>query len=157
MANSSRISKRVAEIYNRLDSQIRENVELAGKCEACGKCCNFDTFDHRLFVSTPELIYLTRQVPGKKLKRMPTAKCPYQVNDKCTIHEYRFAGCRIFCCHGDEDFQSKLSESVLTKFKAVCEKLPIPYRYTDLATALNSFSANTCQSAGESPAAGRGG
>ena len=138
MANSSRISKRVAEIYNRLDSQIRENAELAGKCEACGKCCDFEKFDHRLFVTPPELIYLAEQMPDKKLRSMLTGRCPYNEEGKCSIYEHRFAGCRIFCCHGDADFQSKLSESVLTKFKAVCEELQIPYRYTDLKSALSA-------------------
>jgi len=135
----SRLLKRVAEIYNWLDSQIRQYSDLAGVCDACGKCCDFDgqAFDHRLFVTTPELIYLAANLDAENIKPMPSARCPYNIDGKCTIYEYRFAGCRIFCCQADADFQSRLSESALRKFKSLCTEFQIPYRYTDLATALN--------------------
>jgi len=130
--------ERVAEIYSWLDSQIR-NSNVAGKCDTCGKCCDFDSFEHRLFVTTPELMYLSANSGAENIKPMTTSQCPYNINGKCEIYEYRFAGCRSFCCNGDTDFQSRLSESALGKFKSICTEFQIPYRYTDLATALNSF------------------
>jgi hypothetical protein len=72
---------------------------------------------------------------------MPGGRCPYNVDGKCTIYEYRFSGCRIFCCNADEDFQSRLSEEVLQKLKAICTEFQIPYRYADLAAALGSFTS----------------
>jgi hypothetical protein len=66
------------------------------------------------------------------------------------IYKYRFAGCRIFCCKGDRDFQSRLSESILRRLKSICVRYKISYQYLDLATALNSFSIGTCRSAVES-------
>jgi Fe-S-cluster containining protein len=165
--------KRVAEIYKWLDSQIRKSVHLAGICDACGKCCNFAQFDHRLFVTTPELMYLAaylgvaltaktaesaekKEKNKNKIKRSDNTKnfsvlcelggkremsrCPYNIDGKCSVYEHRFSGCRIFSCKGDTDFQSRLSESAVKKFKAICEQFQIPYRYTDLATALNGFS-----------------
>jgi len=165
----TQILKRVAEIYNWLDREIRSNADLAGQCNACGKCCNFENpagtsehgFDHRLFVTTPEMIYLTMNLGAEKIKPMVTSRgstlstwfdfahhkslktgtltirCPYNIDGKCTIYEYRFAGCRIFCCKADTDFQSRLSESVLKKFKSICTELGVPYRYIYLAGALN--------------------
>ena len=132
--------KRVAEIYEWLDSQIRESVHLAGICGTCGKCCDFAQFDHRLFVTTPELIYLRANLHSKNLKLMKTGQCPYNAGGKCSVYEHRFSGCRIFSCKGDTDFQSRLSESAVKKFKAFCEQFQIPYRYTDLTIALNGFS-----------------
>jgi Fe-S-cluster containining protein len=140
--------KRVAEIYKWLDSQIRKSVHLAGICDACGKCCDFSKFDHRLFVTTPELVYLAANLGAENVRPMTTSRgstslttgCPYNVDGKCTIYEYRFSGCRIFSCKGDTDFQSRLSESAVKKFKAICEQFQIPYRYTDLATAMDGFS-----------------
>jgi Fe-S-cluster containining protein len=140
--------KKVAEIYKWLDSQIRESVHLAGICNTCGKCCDFAQFDHRLFVTTPELMYLAANLGAENVKPMTTGRgstplttgCPYNVGGKCTIYKYRFSGCRIFSCKGDTDFQSRLSESTLKKFKSLCTDLQIPYRYTDLATALNDFT-----------------
>ena len=135
----NRLIERVSDIYAWVDSQLREGGDAAGRCEGCGKCCDFESFDHRLFVTMPELMYLATMLGADKIKSMPGGRCPYNVEGKCTIHEYRFAGCRIFCCNGDRDFQSELSESALKKLKSACEELQIPYRYSDLARALNNF------------------
>lgn len=131
--------RRVSEIYRWLDEQIRRSGDLAGFCKACGKCCDFDAFDHRLFVTPPELMYLTAHLGRENIKAMPEGRCPYNQDGKCGIYEHRFAGCRIFCCSGDADFQSGLSETVLSRLKSLCVEFQIPYRYTDLATALNSL------------------
>ncbi len=137
MTDNSQLLKKVAEVYNRLDSQVHHHSELAGVCDACGKCCDFESFDHHLFVTPPELMYLAANLGTENVKPMPRSRCPYNIADKCTIYEYRFAGCRIFCCKADTDFQSRLSESALRKLKSLCTEFRIPYRYTDLATALN--------------------
>jgi Fe-S-cluster containining protein len=131
---NKKIAKRVEEIYNWLDEQIAANQDKAGKCEACGKCCDFETFGHRLFVTTPEMIYFAEKIGSKNLKPMTTGRCGYQAGDKCTVYKYRFASCRIFCCKGDSRFQSELTEAVIKKFKALCDELKIPYRYTDAGT-----------------------
>jgi Fe-S-cluster containining protein len=135
---NTRLLRKVAEVYDWLDSQISENIALAGHCDACGKCCDFKGFDHQLFITTPELMYLAAKVGAENIKPMTDSRCPYQTNDKCTVYDFRFAGCRIFCCKGDADFQSRLSETALKKFKSICEQFQIPYRYLDLATALTS-------------------
>jgi hypothetical protein len=67
-----------------------------------------------------------------------TCRCPYQVDGKCTVYPHRFAACRIFCCKGNAGFQSELTETVLKKFKALCDEFNIPYRYEDLPTALRT-------------------
>jgi Fe-S-cluster containining protein len=130
--------QKVDEIYNWLDLQISNHSNLAGLCDVCGRCCNFESFDHRLFVTTPEVMYLSAKLGGKDIKPMTTSRCPYQTDGKCTVYKFRFAGCRIFCCKADKDFQSSLSEAAIKKFKLLCTEFPIPYRYTDLATALNA-------------------
>ena len=121
-------------IYSQLDEQIKENP---ADCSACGKCCDFASFGHELFVTSAEMIYLKHNVGTKP---MPTDRCPYQVDNKCTIHPHRFAACRIFFCKANEDFQSELSEQTLNKLKSLCTEFNLPYRYTDLATALNNPS-----------------
>ena len=140
MKTNRRIVNKVREIYERLDSQTRDQTNLAGVCRGCGKCGDFGEFDHRLFVTPPELMYLSAEMGTENIRPMPTSRCPYNIDGKCTVYEHRFAGCRIFCCKGDADFQSKLSESALEELKALCTELEIPYRYTELAGALNSFA-----------------
>ena len=136
---NNQLLKKVAEIYNWLDVEIRQHSDLTGACDTCGRCCDFDAFDHRLFVTPPELMYLAANLGTEKIKPMTTSRCPYNSDGKCEIYKYRFAGCRIFCCRADADFQSSLSESAVKKFKSICTEFQIPYRYSDLATALNSF------------------
>jgi Fe-S-cluster containining protein len=137
-ANS--LLRTVAEVYEWIDSQVRSHNDLAGHCRACGKCCDFAGFDHRLFVTPPEMIYLAANVGAENLRPMAGSQCPYQADGKCTIYEHRFAGCRIFCCGSSADFQSALSELAVSRLRALCERLNIPYRYTDLPTALNSLA-----------------
>ena len=132
MNSNEQVVKKVTEIYDQLDKAIAGSL-----CDKCGKCCDFESYDHRLFVTTPEIIYLTENLGPKNIKPMPASRCPYNINNKCTIHKFRFAGCRIFNCKSDNDFQSQLSESAIKKFKQICTDLKIPYQYTDLPTALN--------------------
>jgi hypothetical protein len=132
--------ERVAEVYKWLEEQICSGGDLAGECRSCGNCCDFEGFDHRLFVSPPELMYLAANLSPENIKPMPSSRCPYNVDGKCTVYKYRFSGCRIFCCNGDADFQSRLSEEALGKFKSICMEFQIPYLYTDLAVALNSLA-----------------
>jgi hypothetical protein len=132
--------ERVAEIYNWLELQIRSGGDLAGACRSCGDCCDFEGFDHRLFVSPPELMYLAANLNPENIKPMPSSRCPYNIDGKCSIYEYRFSSCRIFCCSGDADFQSWLSEAALMELKSICTGFKIPYHYTDLAAALNSLA-----------------
>ena len=136
----SHLLNKVAEVYGWLDEQIRFTEGLVGRCDSCGKCCDFDAFDHRLFVTPPELMYLVAKLGGVNLKPMAEGRCPYHLVCQCTVYKYRFAGCRIFSCKGDSEFQSGLSESVLKKFKLICTEFNIPYRYVDLASGLNSYA-----------------
>jgi len=154
MQSNRRLIKKVAEIYDWLDLQLAENPDLAGGCDACGKCCDFENFDHRLFVTPPEEMYLAANLGSEDTTSRGstklTIKCPYNIDGKCSVYKYRFAGCRIFYCKGDsatrladkKDFQSRLSESALKKFKMICEESGIAYRYIDLATALNKIPSN---------------
>jgi hypothetical protein len=164
MKVNKEIVKRVEAIYKWLDEQIAAHQEAAGVCDACGKCCDFESFGHRLFVTTPEILYFkcavchsdrsdakrreaeesiktdssTRSDKSGLARNDNYGRCCYQVENKCTVYDYRFAGCRIFCCKGDVRFQSDLTEAVIKKFKALCDEFKIPYRYVDLPTALTT-------------------
>jgi Fe-S-cluster containining protein len=147
----SRLIGEVAALYDWIDAQLREHGDLAGPCQACGDCCDFVGYDHLLFVTPPELIYLAEKLKATSLRKMDSGRCPYQDGTKCSIHPYRFSGCRIFCCSGDSDFQSRLTEAALKKLKALCERFGLSYRYADLAKALAAFSSSldTCRPAAE--------
>jgi hypothetical protein len=129
------IAGAVGQVYDWIDSQISQNP---AQCEVCGKCCDFEDYDHRLFVTSAELVYFAAKIEADMIKPMPAGRCPYNIDGECTVYAYRFGGCRIFSCKGDKDFQSQLSEQAVEKFKSICEMFNIPYCYTDLRAALNS-------------------
>ena len=139
MSEKGRLLKRVAEIYNWLDLQTDHYSDISGGCSACGRCCDFEEFDHLLYVTKPELMYLAAKIGDENIRPMAGRQCPYNVGGRCTIYENRFAGCRIFFCKADKDEQSKLSESALGKFKALCGEFGVPYRYSELGEALSGF------------------
>ena len=129
---NNQITEKVREVYDWLAEQIKGRSESAGQCRQCGKCCAFDDYDHRLFVTTPEVIYLKAKLGVENLKEMVSGVCRYNARGKCTVYRHRFAGCRIFCCSGDKDFQGELVEKAIKKFKKICDKYGIEYRYGDL-------------------------
>jgi Fe-S-cluster containining protein len=130
----------MADLYEWIDRQLTQNPDSAGQCSACGACCDFPVYDHRLYVTPPELVYLAAKLDTAALKPMLAGRCPYQQDERCTVHEYRFAACRIFCCKGDSTFQSALSEATVERLKAICERYNVPYRYQDLPAALETFN-----------------
>jgi Fe-S-cluster containining protein len=158
MKKNDQIIARVSEIYNWIEARQLANNGFAGQCAACGKCCDFQQYDHRLYVTTPEIIFFVEKLGLANLKQMTTARCCYQVKGKCGVHAYRFSGCRIFCCKGKATFQSELTEAAIKKFKALCAELQIPYQYVELSAALKSVVAAERPSAGStsSPQASSG-
>lgn len=141
MSRNEQIAVRVSEIYKWIEQQQLANKEIAGQCAACGKCCDFESYDHRLYVTTPEILFFVDKLSEKNIKKMTGGRCSYQIDNKCSVYDYRFAGCRIFSCKGNADFQSELTEAVIKKFKALCSELQIPYRYVELPVALKEAEA----------------
>ncbi len=139
MTRNRQLLNEVAAFYDWLDCQTRRYNKPEILCSVCGKCCKFKEFGHLLFVTGPELIFLAAN-RDDKLRKMPDDICPYNKWGKCTVYRHRFSGCRIYNCHADKDFQAVLSESAVKKLKSICETFDIPYRYTDLKTALENFN-----------------
>jgi Fe-S-cluster containining protein len=144
-----RLVEEVEALYAWIDEQLAQQPTDAGQCQACGECCDFVGYDHLLFVTPPELIYLAEKLNVSRLRQMTSGRCPYQEAAKCTVHPHRFAGCRVFGCRGNAEFQSDLTEEALRRLKAICEEFDVPYRYADLARALANFTNDSDLSAGE--------
>ncbi len=137
-----KIVAKVSEIYDWIETQLRIRNTDAGKCSACGECCDFGQYDHRLYVTTPEMIYFNEKIGAAGINQIKNGKCCYQINGKCSVYDYRFAGCRIFCCKGDAAFQGELTESAIKKFRALCDEFQIQYRYVDLLEAMKIVKDN---------------
>lgn len=140
----------VEDVYRQIDDTVaswmaasdRDSLDRHTRslCHACGRCCDFDSYGHKLFVTSAEIAYLAAMVGWENVLRMSGGECPYHLRGECTIHAHRFAGCRIFYCKGDPQAQSALSEWVSSRFKAICQETGTEYMYADLRTALNARS-----------------
>jgi len=118
---------------------VEEQASVLGQsCWACGDCCDFERFGHRLYVTTPELMYF-QHFAGPEIKTMTAGVCPYRIDGKCSVYPYRFSGCRIFACEGNTEQQNLLSEQTIRKFKTICTDHEIPYQYVYLKTGLDLF------------------
>jgi Fe-S-cluster containining protein len=119
---------------------LQEKLSGGAACKACGKCCDFESFGHRLYLTTPEWLYFKTKLAENNVALMPmtTGVCPYRKDGKCSVYPWRFAGCRIFNCTGEAELQSQLSEESISQMKSLCETYSLPYRYVDLKTALNT-------------------
>ncbi len=148
MQTDSHIIKDVADIYAWLDEQL---AALDRSCRACGDCCDFEAFGHRLYVTTPELMFFMHSISQDLIKRgqepfildMPDGICPYRVEGRCSVYPYRFSGCRIFTCGGsDTEQENLLCEQAIHKFKALCVRYGVPYHYLYLKPGLKMLREN---------------
>jgi Fe-S-cluster containining protein len=135
-----RVVEAIQEIYQNLDKQLDASGQ---SCKACGNCCDFDSFGHRLYITTPELLYFKTKLTENHIPILPMADgvCSYRKDGKCSVYPWRFAGCRVFNCTGDADLQSRLSEETIALCKTLCILYGIGYGYMDLKTALSQTAA----------------
>lgn len=87
----------LVQIYNKLDLELSK---INPGCDSCGSCCHFDTFGHKLYASTIETNYILDNVDVPPFDPKQGI-CPFLVEKKCTIREYRTLGCRVFFCNPD--------------------------------------------------------
>jgi len=141
--NNAPALKAVEDLYQDIERHL-EGLDPA--CENCGKCCGFENFGHRLYVTTLEMLYFRHGSPHSgrpdnsvnKLK-FTEGKCPYQKSRGCTRRRQRPAGCRIFFCRDlPTDFQNELSEMVQDRLKRLHQHFQAVYYYTDWLSWLNT-------------------
>jgi Fe-S-cluster containining protein len=145
MTNSHFENKQdIVEVYNKL------NIELASinpGCDACGTCCHFDLFDHELYASSIEINHIVNNInlppfdPNRNI-------CPFLIENKCTIREYRTLGCRVFFCNSNyKDTSQEIYNKYYKLIKDIAIRNQIEWRYAPmvklLATQRNQSNTNT--------------
>ncbi len=134
-------------LYANLDNRL---AAASPSCRNCGSCCNFQEFDHRLYVTTLEMLHFVTSlkesgVDGatRRLLRPKKGACPYLGRTGCTARDGRPTGCRIFYCTGlDQAFQAETSEQTLDTLRRLHQQLRVPYYYADLLEWLNNAPAS---------------
>ena len=154
------IDSAIRALYTELDAAI---AAKGPTCWSSGKCCKFDDFGHRLYVTGLEIAWFLGQVEAEESKvqgrksevesggdavgiRLPQlaeppehpGACPYQIDDLCSTHTVRPLGCRIFFCQqGTEAWQQDLYEDYLNRLQSLHDQHGLEYRYMDWIAGLS--------------------
>jgi Fe-S-cluster containining protein len=144
------VREAVAEIYAELARRIEERKPI---CVLSGRCCHFEEYGHRLYVTTMELAafkWELSRVAGEgltchqgaggetpPLQALEKAGCSFQKGKLCTVHSIRPFGCRIFFCDPTAtQWQQDQYEHFHSELKREHERLGVPYRYMEWREAL---------------------
>jgi len=136
------VGQRVAHLYDQLQCEIDRRRPL---CLISGRCCRFDEYGHRLYVTTAELAAFVQALGDRPIPPVApgSAACPFQVGKLCGVHPIRPLGCRIFFCDATAaDWQRDLYERLHADLKRLHEELAIPYAYVEWRSALADIGFN---------------
>jgi Fe-S-cluster containining protein len=130
----------IAKIYKQLDAEL---ASINPGCDTCGTCCHFDTFDHVLYASTIETDYILENVDVPPFDP-DQGTCPFLINNKCTIREYRTLGCRVFFCNPDykEKYQD-IYNKYYTMIKDLAMRNQTEWHYAPMMKLLSICCGNT--------------
>src|SRR6478672_3884848 len=86
-ADRADVRDAVARVYEDVQREIDARRPL---CVISGRCCRFEEFGHRLFVTTMELAAfvhdLTAFPPAQSDTPWDGSGCPFQANKLCGVH-----------------------------------------------------------------------
>ncbi len=131
------VRRAVADVYSDLQSHIDSRRPV---CIASGRCCRFDEFGHRLYVTTMELAcfsYDVEQAGNDVHARADEGGCRFQKSKLCGVHAIRPFGCRIFFCDATStQWQQDLYKQMHDRFRRLHYSLSVPYFYLEWRPAL---------------------
>lgn len=135
-------------MYAELQGEIDARRPL---CQASGRCCRFEEFGHRLYVTTVELAAFVASLPERVVASpWDGTGCPFQLDRLCSVHAARPFGCRVFFCDATAtEWQNERYERFHADLKRLHEELKVPYFYVEWRAALRALGL-----AGAAPVAG---
>ncbi len=130
-----------------LYERVAEAVQRQGPvCWASGRCCHFETYGHRLYVTGLEIAWVLQHVtkPTELIDVVPRVEttpefdgCPFQQGHLCGMHAHRPLGCRLFFCQrGTDSWQHELYEIMLGQLRQIHDEFGLPYQYMEWRTGL---------------------
>ena len=128
----------VHRVYDELAAEISRRRPV---CEMSGRCCRFEEYGHRLYVTTLELaafLHDSRESPvANAMAAWNGLGCPFQTGKLCGVHAIRPFGCRIFFCDPTSaQWQYDQYEHFHATLKRLHETLAVPYFYLEWRQAL---------------------
>ena len=127
----------VARVYDDLQKAIDQRKPV---CNTSGRCCRFEEFGHRLYVTTIELATFVYELELGNVNPPAAGDdkgCPFQIGGLCGVHSIRPFGCRIFFCDATAtQWQQDQYEQFHARLKQLHETLNVPYLYLEWRSAL---------------------
>ena len=138
------IDQAIRSLYADIDQAVRERRPV---CNASGRCCRFEEYGHRLYVTGLEIAWFLRANQNDKARQSgdislrqaaSSPNCHYQVNGLCSTHTIRPLGCRVFFCEeGTEAWQQDMTEHFLDRLKRLHVEHDLPYAYMEWRAGLD--------------------
>ena len=129
----------VGRLYERVQSAIDGRKP---RCDISGRCCRFEQFGHRLFVTTVEMAAFLHDLDARGrpgTSAWDGAGCPFQANKLCGVHAFRPFGCRMFFCDATAtDWQNDAYERFHADLKTLHASLGVSYAYVEWRAALRA-------------------
>lgn len=136
----------VREAIGRLYAELSAEVEARRPvCTISGRCCRFEAYGHRLYVTTLELAAFVQGLEARDAGRLAVAAwdgtgCPFQSGKLCGVHPIRPMGCRLFFCDPTStEWQNELYERLHAGLRRLHESLEVPYCYVEWRYALREL------------------
>lgn len=134
-ARRSDVIEAIHNVYSALQTEIDARRP---RCDISGRCCHFESYGHRLYVTTMEFaafVATTRVSP-----QLNPGSCPYLRGKMCSAHETRPFGCRIFFCDPTaEQWQHEQYERFHADLKQLHQSLGVPYHYVEWRAGLSEL------------------
>lgn len=128
----------VQQIYGDLQTQIDLRRP---KCLISGRCCRFEEFGHRLYVTTLELAAFLHDLQTQGDPNWSGSGCPFQKDKLCSVHQIRPFGCRLFFCDATStDWQHEHYQQFHGRLRQLHDQLTVPYFYLEWREALRLLS-----------------
>ena len=149
-SGNASVAAAVSDLYAHVQAEIDARQPV---CQISGRCCRFEQFGHRLFVTTIEMAAFLRDLSrpaatigaaaGLRLPLLPApwdgTGCPYQVAGRCGVHPARPFGCRIFFCDATaEAWQQQQYERFHAEIRRLHERFGVPYFYVEWREAIRA-------------------
>jgi Fe-S-cluster containining protein len=116
-------------VYAELQREIDQRRPV---CVVSGRCCRFEEYEHRLYVTTLELARFAMDLSVRPAADWDGRGCPFQVSKLCGVHAIRPFGCRIFFCDASSTtWQQDLYERLHAQLRKLHDQLGVPYHYVE--------------------------
>ena len=135
-----------------LYAEVQREVDLRRPlCVISGRCCRFEEYGHRLFVTTAELAAFSHDLraaaPAATTAPWDGTGCPFQSNKMCGVHAIRPFGCRMFFCDATStEWQNETYERFHARLKRLHEELAVPYFYVEWRRAIGALGLSAGRS-----------